>query len=591
MFKTIRLVTGHSGMLLNRAVLYTVLEMIANAAPIGLLAVVITASFDGNVSVRQLLWWTLLQIVMFAFQAIFSSLGQLEAQSTGSSAMKEVRLRLGEHLRKLPMGFFARRDQGDISQTLLANVDEVEMIVTHLFNQIAGSIVLPVVSSVFLLIVDWRLALAVLASVPLALPLLYASERLMKRRSLIRQEAAASVNAGLLEYVQTIRLIKAHNQTGKRFTRLDEAMARLRDDSIRIEASTSPLVMLFSVALELGFVFLLLVGCYLLEGGKLEASVFLVFMIVSTKFYQPLRSAGASLVQMRYMASAGDRIRELFAEAPLSEPERPERPASNNIAFDGVHFGYGDKKVLDNVCFVVPERSMIALVGSSGAGKSTIAGLVSRYWDVTAGSVRIGGTDVRNMRSDDLFAMVGTVQQQPYLFNESIADNIRMGKPGASIQEIVDAAQAAHCHEFIAKLPKGYDTLAGEGGAALSGGEKQRICLARAILKDAPIVILDEATASLDPENEVLLQRAIAKLSQEKTVLVIAHRLKTIKTADRILVVDHGRIAESGSHEELLASGGLYSRLWQEQQRLGGWKIKRGDQRQIYSRAEDSPGL
>lgn len=574
MFKTISLITGQSGKLLSRATWYTVLEMIANAAPAGLLYFILASVFQGEVSLKQILWWSVGLVVMFALQAFFASRGQIEAQSNGASIMKDVRLRLGEHLRKLPMGFFSRRDQGDISHTLLANVDEVEMILTHLFNQVIGSIILPVVSALFLLFIDWRLALAVLVSVPLALPLLFWSQTLMSKRSEKRQEAAAAVHSRLLEYVQTIRLIKAHNQTGQRFTRLDSAMARLRDDSIRVEVMISPVVMLFSIILELGFVFLLFIGSYLLAGGVMETSVFLIFLVVSMKFYQPLRSAGTALTQMRFMASAGERIRELFAEPALPEPEHPQRPCTFNIELDDVHFSYGEKEILKGINVQIPESNLVALVGPSGAGKSTIAGLVSRYWDVTGGAIKIGGIDIRAMLSDDLLAIVSTVQQQPYLFNETIAANIRKGRPKATIEEVIEAAKSANCHEFVMNLPQGYDTVAGEGGTALSGGEKQRISIARAILKDAPIVILDEATASLDPENEVYLQRAITKLAHSKTVLVIAHRLKTIQTADRILVVDQGRIVEAGRHEELLSAGGLYNRLWQEQRKIGGWSIK-----------------
>ncbi|OPA75152.1 ABC transporter [Paenibacillus selenitireducens] len=576
MFKTIRSITGQSGKMLTRATWYTVLEMIVNAAPAGLLFVVLASLLQEEVSLQRMIWWTVSLLVMFALQALLASRGQIEAQSNGASIMKDVRLRLGEHLRKLPMGYFSRRDQGEISHTLLANVDEVEMILTHLFNQVIGSIILPIVSAVFLLFIDWRLALAVIISVPLALPLLFWSQHLMGKRSMKRQAAAAALQSRLLEYIQTIRLIKAHNQTGQRFTRLDQAMARLRDDSIRVEVITSPVVMLFSMILELGFVVLLLTGTYLLEGGLLDTSIFFIFLAVSMKFYQPLRSAGTALTQMRFMASAGERIRELFAQEALPEPKHPRLPNTFNIELENVDFAYGDKKILNGIQFQVPENNLVALVGPSGAGKSTIAGLISRFWDINGGAVKIGGIDVREMQSEELLAMISTVQQQPYLFNESIEANIRKGKPNATIEEVIEAAQAAHCHEFIIRLPQGYDTVAGEGGAALSGGERQRIAIARAMLKNAPIVVLDEATASLDPENEVYLQRAINKLAQNKTVLVIAHRLKTIQSADRILVVDKGKIIEVGRHVELVTQNGLYHRLWLEQQRLGGWRIKGG---------------
>lgn len=575
MLKTIRMITGtHRGRWMNKAMVYTCVEMLFIAAPYSLLYWVIKNLFEGMISWKQTALWTLLLFLFFVMQLLFSTLAQIQVQNGGSTEIQQLRMRFGEHLRKLPMGFFKRRNQGDISQTLLTNVDEVEMVLTHILPHAIGMIMLSLFYSTLLLFIDWRLALIVFISIPLAMPLFFWSQKVMNERSRKRHEAFAEASGKLLEFIENIQLLKAHRLVGKNFKKLDQAMVRFRDDSIRVEAAASPVLYLYAVALETGFLFLLFAGSYLLLAGKLDAPVLFLFFIISVQFYKPLRAIGTYLSQLRYMVNAGERIKEVFAEAPLPEPKSPKHPTSYQLELNHVYFQYDGDPVLKDVSFSVPERGIVALVGPSGSGKSTILSLIARFWDVDQGAIRIGGFDIRELRSEDLLHLISFVFQDVHLFNGTILENIRIGRQEASFAQVVEAASLAQCHSFIEKLPQGYNTIVGAGGVHLSGGEKQRISIARALLKDAPILLLDEITASLDPENERLIQRAISQLAKKKTVMMIAHRLKTIQAADQIIVLDQGEVIEQGTHSDLYDKQGIYYKLWQEQQKAGGWKLK-----------------
>ena len=299
-----------------------------------------------------------------------------------------------------------------------------------------------------------------------------------------------------------------------------------------------------------------------------------MFLVIGYKFFEPLINFGVFISEMRYMNIAAGRITDVMDTPPLKEPDAPQHPKTFDIEFHNISFGYTHTRVLKNVTAQFPENSITALVGPSGSGKTTITSLIPRFWDVDEGSITIGGIDIRQIPTEALNALISVVFQDVYLFQDSIFNNIRVGKKNASKEEVIRAAKTAQCHEFIRQMENGYDTIVGEGGSTLSGGEKQRISIARALLKDAPIVLLDEATASLDPENELLIQKGIGEMVKSKTLIVIAHRLKTIARADQILVIDQGTVAEKGTHEALLANDQLYARLWNEQQKAGGWKFK-----------------
>jgi ATP-binding cassette subfamily B protein len=316
------------------------------------------------------------------------------------------------------------------------------------------------------------------------------------------------------------------------------------------------------------------VGSWLYLNGQLSLLLFLAFLVLGLRFYLPIQMLADVNVLLREMEVSIERTSRLLATPPLPVPDKSVKANSFTVEFQNVSFSYGEKPVLKNISFTAPERSITALVGPSGSGKTTIINLIARFWDVESGAVLIGGADIRQMKPETLLSYITMVFQDVYLFHDTILNNIRFGKPSATDTEVIAAAKAARCHEFIERLSEGYHTLVGEGGSTLSGGEKQRLSIARAILKDAPIVLLDEATASLDPENEALIQEAVNVLVATKTLIIIAHRLSTITTADQILVLDEGRLVEQGSHYQLLARKGLYQRFWQERQQAKSWQVR-----------------
>ncbi|MDR2820341.1 MAG: ABC transporter ATP-binding protein/permease [Desulfovibrio sp.] len=578
MLNAMRVVAGDLKKLYN-VTLWNVVHVILTGAPAGVLFLVILELLKpaDQLSVSYV-------VLLFAGMALLMVVNVflgirvlVQSYTCAYTLSTDARLRLGDHLRLLSLGFFKKRDPGDISALMLQDMAKVEMLFSHLFMDAIAFLVLPGMMCLFFLTQDVRMTGLMLASVMLAVPALLLAQRVVGyfgRRQITSRNQAAS---RLLEYLQGISVLKAFSMTGKGFVRLDRTLLRLRDDSIRLEAAGGAPIMLYALILDCGYAALLVYGAWLLSQGALALAAFVLFLVIGCKFFEPLLKFGMFFSEMRYMSLAAGRISEVMRTAPLKENARPRIPDRHDIAFEEVSFGYApERKILDKVSFHIPERGMTALVGPSGSGKTTVTSLAARFWDVDAGSIRVGGVDVRDILNEKLNEMFSVVFQDVYLFQDSIFNNIRVGKKDATRGEVVAAAQTAQCHEFIEQMEQGYETQAGEGGVRLSGGERQRISIARALLKNAPIVILDEATASLDPENELSVQRAISALIRSKTVLVIAHRLKTVAGADQILVLDKGRVCEQGKHAELLRLNGLYARLWNEQQRAGGWKFRRG---------------
>ena len=398
--------------------------------------------------------------------------------------------------------------------------------------------------------------------------------------------ARATANNRILEYIQGIPVIRSFASSNTRFARYEKAMAEYRDANMAVQNCLTPYQSWYSSMFEIGFAAVLLAGSVMYQAGTLEGAILLLFMVVMLGFYEPIPLLDYTLSRRRYLASV-QRLGEILDAKPLYEPKRTEerQPIGYVVTLEKVGFTYEEKQtdgqasldtsnaVLQNINLEIPERTMLALVGPSGGGKTTLLHLIARFWDVQEGSVMIGGVDVRQMRADTLMKHISVVFQDVYLFKDTILHNIRFGRPDATIEEVIAAAKAARCHEFISALPNGYDTVIGEGGSTLSGGEKQRISIARAILKDAPIILLDEATSSIDPENEWEIQAALRALSANKTLIVVAHRLSTIRHADQIIVIDQGKVIQQGSHDQLYAVDGLYRTFWDERDRAQNWKF------------------
>ncbi len=520
------------------------------------------------------LWAACAVLIAWLFVS-YAAYGRLYDKSykTAYCLSASGRLRLAEHLRHLSLGYFGKRDPADMTNLLLSDYGQVEHTVSHNVPQLISGIMLPLLALAGLAFVDWRMALAMFAAVPLGLLLLWLTDSMQARLSERHVRAKNEAASRLQEYLGGIREIKAHHMGGERFERLRLSFERLKRASIRLEGRMGPLIMGAMLLTRSGMTIMIAAGSYWLAGGELSLSIFLLFLLVGTRIFEPLTAVLMNYGEMRYSAFSARRIMDVRQELPMqgSESVDPRGP----IVFDRVTFGYDEREpVLKGLSFTIEPNAITALVGPSGSGKSTVTRLVARFWDVRQGEIRIGGQPLGQANPEELLRHVAIVFQDVYLFRDTIGNNIRIGRMDATQEEIEEAARRACCHDFISALPQGYDTPVGEGGSTLSGGEKQRVSIARALLKNAPIVLLDEATASLDPENEYSVQRAIDELVANKTVVVIAHRLKTVRYADKIVVLERGRLTEEGRHDELLESGGLYAKLWRLQQESEEWQVK-----------------
>ena len=487
--------------------------------------------------------------------------------------VKATRLRLAERLRKLPLGYFGKRDLADLTETLMGDVNRMEHVWSHVLGYLYGSYISTAVIAVCLLWYDWRLAIACLWGVPVAFVLLFGSRKSTERQAEQTKEAAVRVSDGMQEALENVREIRAANQEDRYLSGLYRKIDDHERVMIRGELVTGLFVNGASVIMRLGVATTILVGAQLILAGQIDFMLLFLFLMVITRIYAPFDQSLALIAELFVSQVSADRMNGLF-DTPIAEGTETFCPKGHDIVFDHVDFAYDKEAVLQDVSFTAREGEITALVGPSGSGKSTCARLAARLWDVTGGSIRVGGVDIATVDPEMLLSDYSMVFQEVVLFDDTVMENIRLGKRGASDAEVIAAAKAANCQEFVSKLPQGYQTPIGENGAKLSGGERQRISIARALLKDAPIVLLDEATASLDVENETKVQEALSRLLTGKTVLVIAHRMRTVAAADHIVVLKEGKVAQQGTPKELMAQGGLYRRMVELQSESARWNLK-----------------
>ena len=486
-----------------------------------------------------------------------------------------TRMALAEHLRRLPMSFFNQRDLSELTENLMGDVSSRESLMSSTIPQLVASCVSTAVVCAMLAFFEWRLALCVFVTLPVALGIVLAA-RQHERRLFERQtKARLAASAQLMDYIEGIRDIRACRQVGARSKPMRAALGTLRDLAMKVELAVDICVSAATTVLQAGVGITVFVGTMLLSGGEVDVLTLLMFLLIVSRVYGPITSILSQLPNLLSLSGRTARLRALAEEPVAAGSGDAAGLGERSIELRDVRFSYdgnGDE-VLCGVSFTMEPGTVTALVGPSGSGKSTVAKLVARFFSPSSGAICAGGVDLAGLDEESWLRNVSVVFQDVTLFDDTVMENIRMGRAGASDEEVLAAARAAHCEEFVDRMPEGWGTRLGENGARLSGGERQRISIARALLKDAPVVLLDEATSSLDPENETLVQDALSRLCAGKTVLVIAHRLRTVAGADSIVVLDRGRVAERGTHAELMAAGGLYARLVRIQQQSLGWSL------------------
>lgn len=559
----------------KRGTFFTVITNLVVMAGTGILYLVMGNFMEtliGESAVTNILVPILLIVAFLLLSFITHYLQYKATYGLVYGEVKTTRLHLAERLRKLPLGYFGKRDLADLTETLMGDVNRMEHVWSHVLGYLYGAYISTAIIAICLIFFNWKLAVACLWGVPVAFALLFGSRKLTERSSQITKAAAIRVSDGIQEALENVREIRATNQEKRYLSGLNEKIDQHEKVTIKGELTTGLFVNAASVIMRLGVATTILVGANLILSGQIDFMLLFLFLLVITRVYAPFDQSLALIAEMFVSQVSADRINEIY-ETAIATGSDTFKPQGHDIVFDHVSFSYDHKEVLHDVSFTAKEGQVTALVGPSGSGKSTCARLAARLWDIDSGHICVGGVDISTVDPEALLTDYSMVFQDVVLFDDTVMENIRLGKRGASDEEVLAAAKAANCDEFVNLLPQGYATPIGENGAKLSGGERQRISIARALLKDSPIVLLDEATASLDVENETKVQAALSRLLMGKTVLVIAHRMRTVAGADHIVVLDNGHIVEQGSPSELMEKNGIYRRMVDLQSESAQWKM------------------
>ena len=536
----------------------------------------VIADFRGENSLEwNIIWLSLFGIVISIFlRYIFSYWKAKLQESIGYEIAAEERLKIGNVLKRVSLGYFSKNSTGDILTAITGDLSSLELQGMKLIDAIVNGYINLLAIVIILLIVCPMAALTSLVGAILSALALNGISKKSRKNAPTKQISQERITDASLEYIHGLPIVKSFGQEGASIEEWKTACEKHKDINLKIMHGFVPNNCLHLLALKIASVVLILISGIFTIQGNLTISIFLLIAMFAFMIFGAVENMNDSVHMLGLIDTSMDKLENIENAEFIDEAGRDFSIASYNIDFTDVFFGYGEIEVLHNLSFQIPQNTTTAIVGPSGSGKSTICNLITRFYDVNSGSVKIGGHDVREFTCDSLLKNISMVFQNVYLFRDTIKNNIKFGSPDATDEQIIAAAKAARCHDFIMALPDGYDTVIGEGGSSLSGGEKQRISIARAMLKDAPIVILDEATASIDPENEHLIQEAISALTHGKTIITIAHRLATIENADQILVIDGGTVAQRGTHKELLQQEGTYKKFIQIREQVEGWRIQ-----------------
>lgn len=557
------------------SVLLAVLGVAFSVAPYFAVAGIVKGLMTGEKSLSYYLTQAGLIALFWLGRALCHAFSTATSHRATFAVLGEIRKRCTEKLTRMPLGAVLAQSSGALKNTLIERIDSIETTLAHIVPEFTANLLIPIIITVYIFTIDWRMGLASLATVPLGM---FFYVWMMATSAGFYQatiDNTKALNNTAVEYIGGIKVIKVFGKTRSSYERfVKDAHAAAGAFIGWMRASIIPFTFAM-VVMPATMVSVLPIGGLLVKGGTLSGQDFVTVIILSVGLITPLITLMSYSDDLRTMGTIFGEVRAILDAPEQERPATGDTPSSNNLTLDNVHFSYADKEILHGVSMEAPEGSFVALVGPSGSGKSTIARLIAGLWDVNGGSISLGGKDIRKIPQEAYADRVAFVSQDNYLFNMTVRENIRLGRPNATDAEVEQAAKDSGCHEFILGLEHGYDTLVGSSGGHLSGGERQRISIARAMLKAAPIVILDEATAYTDPENEAVIQRSVSKLTAGKTLIVIAHRLKTVEHADQILVVDHGKIVQQGVHEQLMAEEGIYRNFVGERREAASWKVNK----------------
>lgn len=558
-----------------RSIILNILASISNLIPFIALAKIVENLFVGskvgNIDTGILWKYFGVMALFFLITLFFENLATKYTYELGYQRTAEGRIGLASHIRSLPIGFISGKSSSEILDTLMNDFAKVETATTHQLPQFFSSIFVALLCGIFFLIIDIKMGIAALIGFPVAMLFLRLMNRFQKNMYFKTDEAKIKEQEDLEEYLNNIKTLKAYNFITDTLRKIDSDIEHVKTTNTKNEKGIGSLTTIAGMVLRVGLPLMSLVGAYLILDGSLDIETFLMFLFVGTRIFDPLDLALTNYTGLQMASVSGERILKLLEMKPMKGKDALN--SQNDIELTNVSFAYDKTNVIEDVSLKIKENELTALVGFSGSGKSTLIKLLPRFYDLTEGNIKIGNIDISKVSPEEVMRKFSIVFQDVYLFRDTIYNNIKFGNETASKEEIIKAAKMAGAYDFIVKKENGFETMIGEGGSTLSGGERQRISIARAILKDAPIILLDEATASLDPDNEVAVQAAISNLIKNKTVIVVAHKLKNVVGANKIVVLDKGKVVEQGKHEELLSLGGIYKSLWDYQEKSKHWQI------------------